>query len=180
MKVESKTGHIFALANHQNSHIMPYLRAAGAGTMTGMRSMSALPAISIYFHRHAPTQQPDNVRWRRRLFASRAGQTVLHALAAGEMLADKLSIMPARTDALPLAGRCLLGVFGGAALFSAHRKQSISGGITGGIAAMLSTYVSYRIRRALSEKANIPNPIAGLIEDAVVLAIRKALLTSAP
>jgi hypothetical protein len=49
MKVESKTGHIFALANHQNSHIMPYLRAAGAGTMTGMRSMSALPAISIYF-----------------------------------------------------------------------------------------------------------------------------------
>jgi hypothetical protein len=34
--------------------------------MTGMRSMSALAAVSTYFNEHAPTQKPDHVRWRRR------------------------------------------------------------------------------------------------------------------
>jgi uncharacterized membrane protein len=179
MKVETKTEHIFVLANHQNSHIMPYLRAVGAGTITGMRSMAALPAVSRYFDEHAPMQQPPHVHQRRRLFVSRSARTILHGLAAGEMIADKFSIMPDRTALMPLLGRCMLGALSGATLFSAHRKQSISGAITGGTTALVSTYASYRLRSTLSEKAHLPNPIAGLVEDVAVLAIRRALLTAA-
>lgn len=179
MKVQPGTQHVFMLANHQNSHLMPYARAAGAGAMTGMRSMSALASVSIYFNEHAPTQKPDHVRWRRRLFASQSGQIILHALAVGEMIADKFSMMPDRTDIAPLLGRCLLGTLSGATLFSAHRKQSIAGGLVGGTMALLSTYASYRLRGALSEKAHLPNPVAGLVEDVAVLGLRKVLLTSA-
>jgi len=179
MKVEPRTQGAFILANHQNSHFMPYLRAAGTGAMTGMRSMSALAAVSIYFNEHAPTQKPENVRWRRRLFASRSGQTILHALAVGEMIADKFSMMPDRTDSVPLLGRCLIGTLSGASLFSAHRKQSIAGGLVSGTTALLSTYASHRLRSTLSEKAHLPSPVAGLVEDVAVLALRKTLLTSA-
>jgi uncharacterized membrane protein len=102
---------------------------------------------------------------------------VVHALSVGEMISDKLPFMPDRTDTLPLLGRGVLGGLAGAAIFDAHAKSRVVGALVSGTSAVLSTYGSYHLRRILSEKAHLSGVVAGLMEDGVMIGLRKALFS---
>jgi uncharacterized membrane protein len=161
--------------NIRYTGVLPYVQAVGAGTISGMRSMSAPTIVATYVSQHAPARQDDSAL--RHLLTSPPGLAVLHTLALGEMVSDKLPFMPARTATLPLLGRGVLGGLAGASLFIAHCKPPIIGGIVGGTAAIASTYASYHLRRILSEKAHVPDIATGLMEDGIIIGLRKVLFS---
>ena len=88
-------------------------------------------------------------------------------LAAGEMVADKHPRMPARTNALPLAGRMMTGAFTAASHATPDRRVSMA--IAGAIGGLCGTWLFFHLRRAVAERVG-PGVAAGLAEDAIAIA----------
>ena len=91
-------------------------------------------------------------------------------LAGGEFIADKLPFIPARTNVGRVITRAISGAMAGAAITSAKGGSVLFGILTGGSAAVASTYAAYQLRRVAVERSGIPNPVIALLEDALVLA----------
>jgi uncharacterized membrane protein len=121
-------------------------RIVGLGALTGMRSMAGLAAL-------AQTR-------------SGAARPVMTLLAAGEMLADKTSLIGNRIDPLPLGGRALMGAVVGAVVAGENEENPLMGGVIGAATALVATHLAFRLRRRLP----FSSPANGLVEDAVVMA----------
>jgi uncharacterized membrane protein len=102
----------------------------------------------------------------------RAAKIGLAVMAAGELAADKQPQMPARTQALPFAGRMLIGAITAGALASPSRRVEMS--VAGAIGALCGTLLMYHARRAATERG-VPNIVAGLIEDTITVSASSAL-----
>jgi uncharacterized membrane protein len=125
------------------------LRTFGMGFVAGLRSMSA-PAVSL-----AATGSP---------LALPAG-----ILAAGELLADKLPIMPSRLEPPGLGARMLSGAYCAFVLADAF-DGDIGCGLSNGIlGALTGAWAGYHLRRKLDESTPVPDIILGLAEDVVAL-----------
>jgi hypothetical protein len=87
--------------------------------------------------------------------------------AAGEMLLDKLPLMPARIGPLPLLARAVSGAWSAS---RAPRGGSRVAGAAwiGAASAVGSAVILYGARR-LAHRARVPNWLAGLAEDGMVL-----------
>ena len=131
------------------------MKIVGLGVVTGMRSMAGLTTLA----------------WAR----SGAVKPVMAILAAGEMFADKTAVVGDRTDALPLAGRALMGAVVGAVVAGESDENPIVGGVIGATAALVATHLAFRLRRRLP----FPSAANGLLEDAVVLAAASLIGTQA-
>jgi uncharacterized membrane protein len=92
--------------------------------------------------------------------------TAITLLAAGEMLADKHPRMPARTDALPLAGRMLTGAFTAASHASPTLRAPMA--IAGAAGGLCGTLLFYHLRRAIAARVG-PGIAAGVVEDIIAL-----------
>ena len=90
-------------------------------------------------------------------------------LAVGEMVADKLPIIPDRISPVPLVGRAVSGAICGASLSIVKDKDSGIGALVGGVAAIVSAYGFYYLRRKLGEDTGIPDMLIGLAEDVIVV-----------
>jgi uncharacterized membrane protein len=134
----------------KNSSTRDFLAAAGIGAISGIRSLSGAMAVS-------------HSLWRGR------GSAALKAMALGEMIADKLPMMPPRVEAVPLAGRAVLG--GGSAA-AAMRGQSPASRAAffavGALCAVAAAQAIYRVRGLATRRGAIPGLAAGLLEDALV------------
>lgn len=137
--------------------------AAGAGFITGMRSMT-LPA----FLSRRLSSKSDKGAVTRQL--TRPGSaTLLSVLAAGEKMADKTSFIPDRTDALSLAGRAAIGGLCGAAVAESRNASPYSAALIGSLTAVGSTFLSYTLRKTAGARTGLPDPVLGTVEDALVL-----------
>jgi uncharacterized membrane protein len=115
------------------------------GAITGMRSLSGPTALAF---RHGGS-------WR----------SILAALAAGELVMDKTSVVGNRTDTVPLLGRAAMGALAGGVIARDERSSLVAGAVVGAAAAVLMAHLAFRLRKRL------PDTVAGgLVEDAVVLA----------
>jgi uncharacterized membrane protein len=125
----------------------PLLTAGALGAVSGSRSMlaPALVARAVGSSPYAP---------------------ILSLFAAGEMAADKMPFIPARTDALPLVGRVASGAMVGAALTKGNRAAGALAGAAGALAASYALVAARRYAAAW----RIPNAVAGACEDALALA----------
>ena len=90
-------------------------------------------------------------------------------LALGELVADKLPRTPARTAALGLTARIVMGAFCGAALAVATGGGFLGGSIIGVIGALVGAFGGYHIRRALVTQAHLPDIAVALAEDIVAI-----------
>jgi uncharacterized membrane protein len=81
------------------------------------------------------------------------------------MIADKTAAVGNRTDAGPQIGRALMGALVGA--FVAHEDDESVwlGALVGAGTAVAATHLAYRWRT----RVRLPNTLAGLLEDAVVI-----------
>jgi uncharacterized membrane protein len=133
------------------------------GLIAGLRSFSAPAAVSLALAERYP----------------RAAQLApaLQMLAAGEMLADKLPGMPARTTPPVLAGRALTGAISGAALADAAGRSRITGALLAGTVAIASSYAALALRSMLVQRLAVPDPLVALVEDAVVIVAGRTLAT---
>lgn len=150
------------------------LTAVGLGVMAGMRSMSAPAFMAHYYARKRPRQRGPIVQW----LQSRTTRRSLTALSAGELVADKLPFLPARTQPPSLAGRVVSGAFAGAALADSSPSPRWRLALLGAVASLASTFGFYALRQRAVRRWHVPKLAAALAEDATLGALGMALLSS--
>lgn len=92
----------------------------------------------------------------------------LAALAAAEVVADKLPFMGPRTDPRGLVGRLAAGAIAGAATAEMLGRRPLLPAAVGAAAAWAGAHLGYRLRRAIRRKADLPDPIVAVAEDVAV------------
>jgi uncharacterized membrane protein len=90
--------------------------------------------------------------------------------AIGELVADKLPVIPARTKIGPLVVRIVFGAICGAALAVAADEPPAMGGILGALGAVIGAYGGYAYRSATSGSGKVPDLPVALLEDLVAVA----------
>ena len=154
-------------------HPAKFWPVVGFATLAGMRSMSAPAFLSHYLSRQPSSGLAGSPF---RFLQKPLTAKVFKAMAAGEMVMDKLPSTPDRTVPPVLLGRALMGSLVGAAWYKSRHGSALSGGLLGGMAAVAATFVSYALRTGISKKADLPVALVGVGEDALVVASGAALL----
>jgi uncharacterized membrane protein len=136
-----------------------------------MRTLSAPAAAGLWLSRSGRTRGPLA-----RALTSPAARWGLPALALAELGADKWSRAPDRTRFPFLSGRLLAGALAGAAAAQAlyGRRAAGRGAAAGAAAALVSTLLTFRLRRAAGRVLGSPLR-AALAEDALSLGLGTAL-----
>ena len=138
--------------------------AMAIGVIAGLRSMTA-PAVVSW----AAEQKWVRVRNRRlAFFKQKRSSLFVTALAAGEMVMDKLPIAPNRTEPLSLAWRVLTGGLSGGVL-CASKRNIAKGAILGAVGAVAGTFAGFHARRAVRDKLHVTDRIVAAAEDAVAV-----------
>lgn len=156
------------------SDYFTYAKAAAIGVVAGMRSMSAPALVSDRLAHDGSQDQSDNLLM---ILASPRASRLLRILAIGEMVADKLPMVPSRVSAGPLTVRVLSGGISGAAVCGAARKRTGVGAVLGGLAAVAGAYGLYHLRRKVGRETGVPDPVLGVVEDAIVVGGGRLLLS---
>lgn len=102
----------------------------------------------------------------------------LRVLSAGEILADKLPGIPARTQPGPLLGRALFGALAGAAVCAEERESLAAGAIVGAVGAVVATFGAYHLRQWLDNRVGLPDPVVAVAEDAFAVTLGRQILRS--
>lgn len=141
-----------------------YVYAASLGFLAGMRSMTPPALVSTYLssRQNAPL---DGLLGS--IIGSRNVASVFQLLAVGEMMADKFPNVPNRTFFPALLGRSGTAALTGAALSEASGEEPINGAVASAVAAIAATYITFYLR--LTVQKVLPTPIAGLLEDVLLL-----------
>jgi hypothetical protein len=126
-------------------------RIVAFGTLTGMRSMAGLATLALP---HPGLARP-----------------VMALAAAGEMIADKTALVGDRVDALPLAGRAIIGALIGALIAREEGQNTLLGGMAGSATALAVAHLAYYGRKRLPASYFA----GGLFEDGLVIAIGSRL-----
>lgn len=120
-------------------------RIVALGTITGMRSTAGPLALALR----------DNSPLK----------ALFGVMAAGEIAADKTSLVGNRIDPIPLAGRAVIGAFMGGLTARRAGVSTPLGAVLGAAAAVSAAHLAYRIRTRLP----LSNGLGGVLEDALVL-----------
>lgn len=147
--------------------------AIGFGALSGIRSMSAPALVSNYLAEQAPEAVENTpVGF---LQTGHVG-TALQALAIGEIVADKMPFIPARVRPSSLVWRGLTGALAGATVGAMNRRSLVLSALIGMSAAFAGAYVAYNLRTAAQERFDVPDPVLGGVEDALVIGGGAALV----
>ncbi|MBV8070021.1 MAG: DUF4126 family protein [Acidobacteriaceae bacterium] len=143
-----------------------YAGAAAMGAVAGLRSMSAPAMVSQVAKAGRIAMGHSELDF----LHSPKTAYAMTALAVGEVIADKLPFMPKRTKGPSVLGRAVTGGLSGAAISSSRRRSPFWGAIAGAAGAIGATYAFFYLRCAAKQKLHVPDPVAAVIEDAVVAA----------
>lgn len=123
--------------------------AALLGVAAGLRSMTPVAVLAAHD----------------RLGGSSAARGALIAAGAGELVVDKLPGVPPRTAPPVLGGRIAVGAFLGA------RVAGPPGAAVGAAAAAAGAIGATRLRAALGRSLPLPDPLLGVVEDALAIGV---------
>ncbi len=138
------------------------LRSFLIGLVGGMRSMTPLAAVSDAARRGVLPADNGAAEFL-------GGPVVVAgtmALAAGELLGDKLPSAPDRIIALGMAARVVTGAVAGAALAPRHDRYAAAA--LGAAGAVGAAYLTFDARMAAMRRHS--QMATGLVEDAIVIA----------
>jgi uncharacterized membrane protein len=139
--------------------------AFGIGIIAGLRSLTA-PAVVAWA---AHLKWLDLRHTWAAFMASAVTLYLLTALAAVELIMDKLPNTPSRKTPGPFAARIVSGALSGAALCAAARQSSVVGVLLGGLGAVVGTLGGYEARTRLVKAWGVPDFVVALLEDAVAI-----------
>ena len=148
-------------------------RATLFGVTAGLRSQ--LPgALLALNHERAPR----GTGWRHwPVLRSQGGRLALVGSALGEIVSDKLPVVPPRTRPGPLAGRVAFGGLAGAAIGSGHgTRRLLFGTAAGALGALAGSYAGETARTRIGEQTDLPDPLVALGEDALAVGLGLATL----
>lgn len=146
------------------------IRSFLIGLVAGARSMTPLATVSeAAAHGRLPGNRAVDFLGHPLVAAG------AKAIAAGELLGDKMKTAPDRIVPLGIAARVLSAGLVGAAL--APRRRQALGAVVGAAAAVGSSYVTFALRmRALKRYGQTPT---GIVEDALAVGLAQLVTSSA-
>ena len=147
-------------------------QTVGLGALAGVRSLTAPALLSsnlLTYHPSALAGSP--LRHLQKPWVAQG----LKALAAGEMVGDKLPQTPNRIAPLGLLGRAASGALVGATIFRINHDKSLNGAVLGGLAAVAGSYLSFFLRQQSTLESGLPGSLVGGLEDLLALGSGLAL-----
>ena len=148
-----------------------FILALGIGIVAGLRSLTA-PAVVAW---------GANLGWLNlhgsplAFMGSPAAVAIFSLLAIGELIADKLPMIPKRTSPAPLMARIITGALCGACLCSAAGKSFLAGAVLGGIGGIIGAFLGYDIRRRLD--LQIKDLMVAVCEDVLAVGLAFFLIS---
>jgi uncharacterized membrane protein len=146
----------------------PLTRALLLGAVAGMRSQ--LPIALLGLESSRGRFDPGH-GWLARRLATPGGVTAAVLASVGELVGDKLPVIPDRTRPGPLTGRVTVGTLVGAAAYRDAARPVASGAVVGAVAAAASTLALARARTALGQRTRLPDLAWGFVEDILALTL---------
>ncbi|HEY8598704.1 MAG TPA: hypothetical protein VIL85_09750 [Thermomicrobiales bacterium] len=146
-----------------------YARALTFGAITGLRSMTAIAALTIASQpeRPHPFVQHDTSPWR--WLGSRGALIAFGLGAVGEYVGDKLPQTPGRLQPGPLGGRVAFGALTGAASCRAAGLSPVVGGALGALGALGGSAGGFALRTIIGPRLGLPDFPLALLEDAAAI-----------
>jgi len=145
----------------------------GIGVVAGLRSMTA-PAVVAWaahlgwIHLHGSPLAFMGSAWAVGIFT---------VGALGEFVADQLPSTPARTTAVPLAARIVMGLLTGACLGIAEGASIRLGAMIGVIGAIAGAFGGYQARVRLVRGLRVPDVAIAIPEDLVAIGLGLLLVS---
>jgi uncharacterized membrane protein len=170
----AKTASSAAVASKSRS--AKFWPTLGFAALAGSRAVSAPAFISHYLSGQAiaPSLASSSLRFLAKPGVAKA----LKFLAAGEVVGDKLPNMANRIVPQQLSTRAASGALVGAAWYKSKGGSALGGALVGSLGAVAATFLTYYLRKGISEKTHTSTSLVGVGEDALVLASGSALLKS--
>jgi uncharacterized membrane protein len=147
--------------------------ALGLAALTGSRATIGPAFISQYLSGQALA--PGLAGSPLRFLAKPGVAKALKFLIAGELVGDKLPNTPNRIVPQQLLTRAGSGALVGATLYKAKGGSAVGGALIGALGTVAATYLTFYLRKGISDKTGTPTSLVGAGEDALVLAGGAAL-----
>ena len=146
-----------------------YARALTFGTISGLRSMTAIAALAIASQpeRPRPFLPQDTLTWH--WLGSRGALVTFGLGAVGEYVGDKLPQTPGRLQPVPLGGRIAFGALTGAASCRAAGLSPTVGGALGALGALGGSAAGFALRTIIGPRLGLPDFPLALLEDAAAI-----------
>jgi uncharacterized membrane protein len=144
-----------------------YLFALGIGVVAGLRSMTGPAAVSWAARLGWLKLQGSSFAF----MGSTAAVAIFSLCAIGELIADKLPLIPKRTSPLPLMARILTGALCGACVCTSAHESIFSGVALGAIGAVFGAFGGYEIRRRLVGHLNVRDIFVAVPEDVIAIGL---------
>ncbi len=159
----------------RKQHKRNLLIAAGIGAVAGLRSMTA-PAVVSWAVQQKWLRTPGRSL---NFLKSKRTAAIVSALAAGELVVDKLPKAPNRTVPVSLAARAVSGGVCGAVVCASKRGPVLQGAAVGALAAVGSSFAGYALRKRLDEKFAVSDKVVAIGEDVLASGSGVLLLRAA-
>jgi uncharacterized membrane protein len=143
------------------------LLAFGIGVVAGLRSMSAPAIVAWAAHLGWINLSGSHLAFMGSAWA--VGIFTLGALV--EFIADQLPTTPARTTAVPLAARIVMGLLTGTCLGMAGGASLWLGALAGAIGATAGAFGGYRVRVGLVRTLQAPDLAIAIPEDLIAIGL---------
>ena len=137
----------------------PFPRALLLGAVAGMRSQLPIALLGL---EGARGRFDPGRSWLARRLATPGGVAAAVLASVGELVGDKLPVIPDRTRPGPFTGRVAIGT------------------LVGAVAAAASALALIRARTALARRTAVPDRAWGVVEDALALTLGLLAIRSRP
>jgi uncharacterized membrane protein len=135
------------------------------GVVCGLRSMTAPALVCWGAHLGWLHLQGSHLAF----LAGTIALIVFSALAVGELIADQLPKIPARTTAGPLTARVVLGALCGGAFAIAGGAPFTMSCLLGGLGGLIGAFAGYWARRVATLEGRLPDLPVALFEDLIAI-----------
>lgn len=157
-RISPSTGHVIG-------------RALLVGFAAGLRSMTPIGVLAA--ERNDASLRGGWKGWP--VLSSPTGRVLLQASTIGEMVVDKTSFVPPRTEPGPIVGRMLLGGLAGLAIGTLGKEPAVKASAlaAGVIGSLAGSYGGQAYRNGVTKATGLPDLPVALVEDAAAVLIAR-------
>jgi uncharacterized membrane protein len=141
--------------------------ALGIGIVAGLRSLTA-PAVVAWAAHLGCLNLQDSPLW---FMGSTAAVAVFTLGAVVELVTDQLPKTPARTKAVPLTARILMGGLSGACVCAAAGQSLLVGAVLGAAGGVIGAFGGYQVRTRLVRALGVHDAFVAIPEDLVAIGL---------
>lgn len=142
-----------------------FVLAVGIGIVAGLRSLTAPAVVAWGAHLDWLNLHGSPLGF----MSSITAVVIFSVLAVGELIADKLPMIPKRTAPAPLFARVVTGSLCGACLCAAAGKSLFTGAVLGGTGGVIGAFLGYEVRRRLVNSLHINDFGVAMCEDLLAI-----------